>query len=73
VVTCLDESRHGYEDGDYVSFTEVQGMTEVNSHEPFKIKVLGRSAAYVACYSTNCYEKLHNECLIMLFGEMTRP
>lgn len=41
VVTCLDETRHGYEDGDYVQFSEVQGMTEVNSHEPFKIKVLG--------------------------------
>ncbi|WAR26531.1 UBA1-like protein [Mya arenaria] len=41
VVACLDESRHGYEDGDYVSFTEVQGMTELNDHEPFKIKVLG--------------------------------
>lgn len=23
VVTCLDESRHGFEDGDYVTFTEV--------------------------------------------------
>lgn len=41
VVTCLDETRHGYEDGDYVTFKEVQGMTEINSHEPFKIKVLG--------------------------------
>ena len=24
VVTCLDETRHGYEDGDYVTFEEVQ-------------------------------------------------
>ncbi|KAL4226227.1 E1 ubiquitin-activating protein [Mactra antiquata] len=40
-VTCLDETRHGYEDGDYVQFSEVQGMTQLNSHEPFKIKVLG--------------------------------
>ncbi|KAH3819410.1 ubiquitin-like modifier-activating enzyme 1 isoform X2 [Dreissena polymorpha] len=41
VVTCLDETRHGYEDGDHVSFTEIQGMRELNGHEPFKIKVLG--------------------------------
>ncbi|XP_013411882.1 ubiquitin-like modifier-activating enzyme 1 [Lingula anatina] len=41
VVTCLDESRHGYEDGDYVTFSEVQGMTELNDSEPRKITVLG--------------------------------
>lgn len=41
VVTCLDETRHGYEDGDFVQFSEVQGMTELNSHEPIKIKWLG--------------------------------
>lgn len=41
VVTCLDEARHGYEDGDYVSFSEVQGMTELNGCKPIKIKVLG--------------------------------
>ena len=42
MVTCLDETRHGYEDGDYVTFTEVQGMTELNNIDPIKIKVLGR-------------------------------
>jgi len=41
VVTCLDESRHGLEDGDYVTFKEVQGMTELNDCEPRQIKVLG--------------------------------
>lgn len=41
VVTCLDESRHGLEDGDYVTFSEVQGMTELNGCKPLKIKVLG--------------------------------
>jgi len=40
VVTTLDENRHGFEDGCYVTFTEVKGMEEVNSRE-FKIKVLG--------------------------------
>lgn len=41
VVTCLDETRHGFEDGDYVTFTEVQGMVELNGCQPMKIKVLG--------------------------------
>ncbi|KAL7020063.1 hypothetical protein ACKWTF_011370 [Chironomus riparius] len=41
VVTCLDEARHGFEDGDCVTFTEVQGMEELNGCEPMKIKVLG--------------------------------
>lgn len=43
MVTCLDEARHGYEDGDHVTFTEVQGMTELNGCKPIKIKVLGIS------------------------------
>uniref|UniRef100_A0A2S2NJW1 E1 ubiquitin-activating enzyme n=1 Tax=Schizaphis graminum TaxID=13262 RepID=A0A2S2NJW1_SCHGA len=41
VVTCMDESRHGFEDGDYVTFQEVQGMTEINGCKPKKITVLG--------------------------------
>jgi len=41
VVTCLDETRHNLEDGDYVTFTEVKGMTELNGCEPRKITVLG--------------------------------
>jgi len=40
VVTALDETRHGLEDGDVVKFTEVRGMTEINDQE-FKIKVTG--------------------------------
>lgn len=41
VVTCLDDTRHGMEDGDYVTFSEIHGMTELNGCEPKKIKVLG--------------------------------
>lgn len=43
-VTCLDEARHGFESGDFVSFTEVEGMTELNSCEPMEIKVLGETS-----------------------------
>ncbi|KAF9008754.1 ubiquitin activating enzyme [Cyathus striatus] len=41
LVTCLDETRHGLEDGDFVTFSEVQGMTELNGCEPRKISVKG--------------------------------
>lgn len=40
VVTTLDETRHGFEDGSFVKFSEVKGMKELNGKE-FKIKVLG--------------------------------
>ena len=40
VVTTLDETRHGFEDGSFVKFSEVRGMNELNGNE-FKIKVLG--------------------------------
>lgn len=41
LVTTLDETRHGLEDGDYVTFSEVQGMDELNGCEPRKITVKG--------------------------------
>ncbi|VVC39184.1 Ubiquitin-activating enzyme, catalytic cysteine domain,THIF-type NAD/FAD binding fold,Ubiquitin-activating [Cinara cedri] len=41
VVTCMEDFRHGFEDGDYVTFREVKGMTEINGCEPKKITVLG--------------------------------
>ncbi|RUS22414.1 ubiquitin-activating emzyme E1 [Endogone sp. FLAS-F59071] len=41
IVTCLDETRHGLEDGDYVIFVEVQGMEKLNNTSPKKVKVLG--------------------------------
>lgn len=42
MVTCLDEARHGFESGDFVSFSEVQGMVELNGSQPMEIKVLGK-------------------------------
>eukprot|EP00960_Hanusia_phi_P007738 221622-Hanusia_phi.AAC.3 len=41
IVMTLDEQRHGLEDGDLVTFSDVQGMTELNGIEPIPIKVLG--------------------------------
>jgi len=41
LVSALDETRHGLEDGDFVTFTEVQGMEKLNDSEPRKITVKG--------------------------------
>ncbi len=41
LVSALDETRHGLEDGDYVTFSEVEGMEGLNGCEPRKITVKG--------------------------------
>jgi ubiquitin-activating enzyme E1 len=41
LVTALDEARHGLADGDYVTFSEVEGMEGLNNSEPRKITVKG--------------------------------
>ncbi|KAJ6099078.1 hypothetical protein N7467_000613 [Penicillium canescens] len=41
LVSALDETRHGLEDGDFVTFTEVQGMEGLNDSAPRKITVKG--------------------------------
>ena len=41
LVSALDETRHGLEDGDFVTFSEVQGMAALNNSEPRKVTVKG--------------------------------
>lgn len=41
LVSALDETRHGLEDGDFVTFSEVQGLEALNDAEPRKITVKG--------------------------------
>lgn len=41
-MTCTDEESHEFTDGMLVTFSEVQGMTELNSCNPIEIKVRGR-------------------------------
>ena len=40
VVTTLEGARHGLEDGDYVTFEEVEGMNELNGSKARPIKVV---------------------------------
>ena len=42
LVTALDETRHGLEDGDFVTFSEVQGMEKLNGTDPRKVTVKGK-------------------------------
>jgi ubiquitin-activating enzyme E1 len=37
IVTVHEDKRHIYEEGDSVSFKEVEGMTEINDSGPYKI------------------------------------
>ncbi|KAK2862011.1 hypothetical protein Q5P01_001544 [Channa striata] len=39
MVLCTDDQKHSFSDGTTVSFSEVQGMTELNNIDPVKIKV----------------------------------
>ena len=41
LVSALDETRHGLQDGDYVTFTEVKGMEGLNNSAPRKVTVKG--------------------------------
>nr|POE72171.1 ubiquitin-activating enzyme e1 1 [Quercus suber] len=41
LVSALDETRHGLEDGDFVTFSEVEGMEGLNDGTPRKVTVKG--------------------------------
>lgn len=41
VINVHEDKRHTYQDGDYVKFVEVEGMTELNNRDPVKISVNG--------------------------------
>ena len=40
MVTCLEDTRHNLESGDYVTFSEIRGMTELNGCAPRQVKVI---------------------------------
>lgn len=72
-MTCLDEARHGFESGDYVTFTEIQGMTELNGCKPVEIKVLGKNTLFflffvppLNTFWSLCYE-FTSSCNVLYF------
>ena len=40
IVTVHEEKRHTYQDGDYVVFKEVQGMSQINNLPPMEVKFI---------------------------------
>ena len=40
IVSVNDDKRHKFQDGDFVKFSEVQGMTELNTLEPTEITTI---------------------------------
>jgi len=59
IVMCQDETRHGLEDGQYVTFREVRGMTELNGCEPRPVKVLGPFSFSIG--DTSSFSEYHSE------------
>ncbi|XP_051754130.1 ubiquitin-like modifier-activating enzyme 1 isoform X1 [Ctenopharyngodon idella] len=55
VVTCTDEESHEFTDGMFVTFSEVQGMTELNSYGSVEIKVRD-SYSFTICDTSNFSE-----------------
>uniref|UniRef100_A0A8C1W4M6 E1 ubiquitin-activating enzyme n=1 Tax=Cyprinus carpio TaxID=7962 RepID=A0A8C1W4M6_CYPCA len=55
IVTCTDEESHEFTDGMFVNFSEIQGMTELNSYGPIEIKVRG-SYSFSICDTSNFSE-----------------
>uniref|UniRef100_A0A8U7NYH7 E1 ubiquitin-activating enzyme n=1 Tax=Corvus moneduloides TaxID=1196302 RepID=A0A8U7NYH7_CORMO len=71
-VTCLDEARHGFESGDFVTFTEVEGMEELNRCGPVEIRVLGAPAR--GARGKRLRDALAEpELLVTDFGKAERP
>ncbi|SCU82375.1 LAME_0C00804g1_1 [Lachancea meyersii CBS 8951] len=40
-VTMLDDNRHNLEDGNYVTFSEIEGLEPLNDGKAYKVEVLG--------------------------------
>ncbi|KAM4740826.1 ubiquitin-like modifier-activating enzyme 1 isoform 2-T2 [Anableps anableps] len=58
VVICADDQKHGLFDGSKVIFSDVQGMTELNSMAPVEIKVCGPYSFSICDTSTfSTYER----------------
>ena len=68
VVAALDEVRHGFEDGDYVTFSEVEGMTELNGCKPMKIKVMKSERVARAMVDCNIFILKFKELVFLHFS-----
>jgi ubiquitin-activating enzyme E1 len=58
MVTCLEEARHGFESGDFVSFSEVQDMIQLNGSQSTEIEVLSPHT-FSICDSSNFSNYIH--------------
>ncbi|KAJ4816933.1 ubiquitin-activating enzyme 1 [Rhynchospora pubera] len=59
LISCVDDERLEFQDGNYVLFSEVKGMTELNDGKPRKIKVTRAHSFVLEEDTTNfgVYEK----------------
>jgi hypothetical protein len=66
VVTCSDETRHNLTDEDYVTFREVEGMSELNGCQPVPVKVLGSITMEIQRIISDCLQVLTHSVLAIL-------
>lgn len=52
IITVHEDKRHKFQDGDYIQFREVEGMTELNGLPPTKISVIDGFSFKLDCDST---------------------
>lgn len=56
VVQCIEHARHGLETGDYVTFREVKGMTELNN-KIFQVKTIESDPSSLCIGDTSSFSK----------------
>lgn len=69
LVTALDETRHGLEDGDYVTFSEIEGMEKLNDAPPRQITVKGTRwfTALTKPFSALTTEQVHTPSPLVMY------
>ncbi|KAK2951817.1 putative Ubiquitin-activating enzyme E1 1 [Blattamonas nauphoetae] len=60
VVDTIDEEMHGLSDGEFVTFTGIEGMTELNDREPLPVKFISLSTFSVEIDGTKMSEYRRN-------------
>lgn len=56
LVTCVEDERLEFQDGQYVTFSEVVGMTELNQHKPIKVRNCKKHSMELELDTTNFKE-----------------
>ncbi|KAG1679642.1 hypothetical protein FOA52_006159 [Chlamydomonas sp. UWO 241] len=68
MVTCVEDERLEFQDGQLVTFAEVQGMTELNGHKPIKV-INCKRASFQLDIDTSSYGDYARSGIVTQFKE----